>query len=664
MISIDQLVKLAGNLPLDKLGQYLPLDKLSQMLPLDKLAGNAVGKFDEMKNRVRMSAVDTAWLRMDTPTNLMMIVGVLMFDGGIDVARFKRTVKKRLLRYPRFRQRVIQDPSGAYWLDDAHFDIDNHVHAVNLPGAGGKEALEQYVAALTTQSLDPYKPLWQMTVVENYAGDGVTGSAVIVRIHHCIADGIALIGVMYSLTDTEADAPEEGVEPEALRRAREKRKAKKDAAKESFGGDFMASLFQPLNTATQKAMSMSSGMWSKSLDMASNPEKFGAYAKMAADITSEIAALATLPPDSSTSFKGSPSAVKRVAWSSPLLLADIKAVCKVLGVSVNDVLLASVAGAMRGYLDELGEADSKTEVRGFVPVNLRPSGDEHKLGNHFGLVALTLPVGVEDPQARVQEVKKRMDELKKSYQAALSMGILGTVGFLPRQVQKQVLDMFSSKGSAVMTNVPGPQVPLYLAGRLLRQQMFWVPQSGDIGLGVSILSYNGHVQFGLVSDRKFVAEPARIVDRFAPEFEKLVIELMIEGKAPALQSLDTEALMRAAQAHKARTAADKAGAKKTTAKKAAAKTANPKKVVAKKATAKTSASKAAAPKKAVPAKAGAGAGKAAEKAAIPKIAAKTSAKAAARKNGARASKASKPAAPPPAAPVLRKRGLLKQARGL
>jgi WS/DGAT/MGAT family acyltransferase len=647
MISIDQLAKLAGNLPLDKLSQYLPLEKLAQMLPLDKLAGNAAGKFDEMKNRVRMSAVDTAWLRMDTPTNLMMIVGVLMFDGGIDVARFKRTVQKRLLRYPRFRQRVIQDPSGAYWLDDAHFDIDNHVHAVNLPGAGGKEALEQYVAALTTQSLDPYKPLWQMTVVENYSGDGVAGSAVIVRIHHCIADGIALIGVMYSLTDTEADAPEEGVEPEALRRAREKGKAKKQAAKDSFGGDFMASLFQPLSSATQKAMSMSSGMWSKSLDMASNPEKFGAYAKMAADITSEIAALATLPPDSSTSFKGSPSAIKRVAWSSPLLLADIKAVCKVLGVSVNDVLLASVAGAMRSYLDERGEADAKTEVRGFVPVNLRPSGDEHKLGNHFGLVALTLPVGVEDPQARVLEVKKRMDDLKKSYQAALSMGILGTVGFLPRQVQKQVLDMFSSKGSAVMTNVPGPQVPLYLAGRLLRQQMFWVPQSGDIGLGVSILSYNGYVQFGLISDRKFVAEPAAIVDRFAPELEKLVIELMIEGKAPALQSLDAEALMRAAQAHKAK----QKGAKKEVVKKAAAKKAAPK-TAAKSAVAKKSAVKKTAVKQPV------------KKAAASKRPAKPGAKTVPKKNDARAVKPAEPASPPPVAPVLRKRGLLKQARGL
>jgi WS/DGAT/MGAT family acyltransferase len=673
MISIDQLVKLAGNLPLDKLSQYLPLEKIAQALPLDKLTGNAAGKIDEMKNRQRMSSVDTAWLRMDTPTNLMMIVGVLMFEGGIDLARFKRTVKKRLLRYPRFRQRVIQDPSGAYWLDDAHFDIDNHVHAVNLPAPGGKEALEQYVATLTTQSLDAYKPLWQMTVVQNYTDSGaggldsVTGSAVIVRIHHCIADGIALIGVMFSLTDTEPDAAEEGIEPEALKRARERRKAKKDAASER---DFMASLFEPLTAATQKAMAMSGGMWSKSVDMASSPdkyaEKFSGYARIAADVTAEIAALATLPPDSATSFKGSPSAIKRVAWSAPLPLADVKAVCKLLGVSVNDVLLASVAGAMRVYLDQRGEADAKTEVRGFVPVNLRPRGDEHKLGNHFGLVALTLPVGVEEPLARVAEVKKRMDELKSSYQAALSMGILGVVGFLPRQLQKQVLDMFSSKGSAVMTNVPGPQVPLYLAGRLLKQQMFWVPQSGDIGMGVSILSYNGQVQFGLVTDRKFVPEPALIVDRFAGEFEKLVMAMLVEGQVPELQSIDVAALKKAAAAQAAQAAQIRAKGKassrvtKTPAKKAVAKKAATEKAVAvaKKTTAKAMA------KASVKTKAAA---QATRKKAGPKVSAnKTSAKSVARKTtpAKRAAPAKAPVQEAPAAPVMRKRGLLSRARGL
>ena len=538
MTAFDQLMKLAGNLPLDKLAPYLsnllPLDKL----PLDKLAGNALGKIDEYKNRDHMSSVDTAWLRMDTPTNLMMIVGVMMFDGAPDLGRIRRTLEARLSRYNRFRQRVVQDASGAYWVEDEHFDIGNHVHTVNLASdkngeAASKSALEEYVAALTTQSLDFNKPLWHMTVVERYEGDGVVGHALIIRIHHCIADGIALIGVMYSLFDEDASAAEEGVEPEGLRRAREKREAKKAAAGER---DFMESLFAPISDTAAKAVSMSGNVASRYMEMMSAPdkyaEKFADYAKIAAAVTAEIAELALMPNDSPTRLKGKPTAVKRVAWSAPLPLTDIKAVCKVLGVSINDILLSSVAGALRTYLAEQGDDTEGIEVRGFVPVNLRPRGAEHKLGNHFGLVALVLPVGIENPFARLYEVKRRMDELKNSYQAALSMGILGAVGFLPRAVQRQVLDMVSNKGSAVMTNVPGPQAPLYLAGARLAQQMFWVPQSGDIGVGVSILSYNGQVQFGMVTDRKFVPDPQAIVDRFAPEFEKLVLWLLLEGTVP------------------------------------------------------------------------------------------------------------------------------------
>ena len=535
MTALDQLIKLAGNLPLDRLAQYLPLDRL----PLDKLAGNALGKLDQLKNRERMSSVDTALLRMDTPTNLMMIVGVMMFDGAPDLARIKRTVAARLSRYLRFRQRVVQDGSGAYWVHDEHFDIGNHVHAVNLAGvadstsqsgsAGNKEALEQYVAALTTQSLDFNKPLWHMTLVERYQGDGVSGHALILRIHHCIADGIALIGVMYSLFDETGDAPEEGEEPEGLKRMREKREAKRAARAEL---DFMEQLFAPVSDAAGRVLAVTGDVASRYMDMMSSPEKFADYAKIAAAVTAEIAQLATMPNDSATRFKGKPSAVKRVAWSAPLPLADIKAVCKVLGVSVNDILLASVAGALRSYLAHKGDDTDGVEVRGFVPVNLRPRGAEHKLGNHFGLVALVLPAGIEDPFARLYDVKRRMDALKNSYQAALSMGILGTVGFLPRAIQKQVLDMFSSKGSAVMTNVPGPQQALHMAGARLAQQMFWVPQSGDIGIGVSILSYNGQVQFGLVTDRKFVDDPQEIVKRFAPEFDKLVYWLLLEGAPP------------------------------------------------------------------------------------------------------------------------------------
>ncbi len=534
MTVLEQVLKWAGNLPLERIAQYLPLDRI----PLDKLAGNAMEMMGELKNRERMTSVDTAWLRMDTPTNLMMIVGVMMFDGPMDTARFKRTLTHRLLRYQRFRQRVVQDASGAYWFDDEHFDIDNHVHSLNLPAPGGKAALQSLAASLASQSLDHNKPLWMMTVVEHYDDHGVRGSAVVVRIHHCIADGISLTGVMYSLADATPDAPEEGIEPDAMRRARVRRAARHAAEGER---DMLASLYEPLGDAATRALAMSGDLWGKYQDVLSHPDRVADAAKVAADVTTELAALTLLPADSSTSFKGKPSAIKRVAWSEPMPLTDVKAVCKVLGVSVNDILLSCCAGAMGAYLRAKGESTDGVEVRGMIPVNLRPSGQEHKLGNQFGLVLLALPVGIENPFLRLYEIKRRMDELKSSYQAMISMGILGAVGLLPRPLQKQVLDIFSTKASAVMTNVPGPQQALYLAGSLMSQQMFWVPQSGDIGIGISILSYNSRVQFGLVTDRKFVPEPADIVDRFLPEFEQLLFYLLLHGTAPADAGASKEA---------------------------------------------------------------------------------------------------------------------------
>ena len=168
------------------------------------------------------------------------------------------------------------------------------------------------------------------------------------------------------------------------------------------------------------------------------------------------------------------------------------------------------------------------EIRALVPVNLREAGDAGSLGNHFGLVALELPVGIENPLARLYATRSRMEALKGSYQAPVTYSILGLVGMVPRFVQQQILDLLASKATAVMTNVPGPQAARYLAGSKLEQQMFWVPQSGSIGIGVSVLSYDGRVQFGLITDKGLVDNPEDIVARFSAEFEKLLWLVLIE----------------------------------------------------------------------------------------------------------------------------------------
>ena len=479
---------------------------------------NRIAAPDSMSTkRERISSVDTAWLRMDRPTNLMMIVGVMMFDAPIPLARLRRVIESRLLPYRRFRQRAVQDATGGYWEDDDYFDLDLHLQRTGLPAPGGKEELQHHVAELFGAPLDPAKPLWHFQLVENYDG----GSALILRIHHSIADGIALIGVMLDLTDETADAPD----------------ARPDGAAEDEDADaesepFLKQILQPLGEAIVNAAKASGDLWSKSVDLARNPGRIIDYARIGGGAAAEIAQLATMADDSPTRFKGRPGIAKRVAWSEPLPLAEIKAVGKVLDCSVNDILLSSVAGALRGYLLAKGDVVEGVEIRAMVPVNLRPNRREadpnKRLGNRFGLVAPLLPVGMENPLARLYEVKRRMEELKGSYQAALTLGILGVVGLCPKAVQQQILDLLAAKATAVMTNVPGPQKPLYMAGARLRQMMFWVPQSGDIGMGVSILSYDGQVQFGLVTDRRFVDDPQDIVSRFRPEFEKVLYAVLME----------------------------------------------------------------------------------------------------------------------------------------
>jgi diacylglycerol O-acyltransferase / wax synthase len=205
----------------------------------------------------------------------------------------------------------------------------------------------------------------------------------------------------------------------------------------------------------------------------------------------------------------------------------VKTIGKGLGCSVNDVLLACAAGAIGDYLRDHGDDPEGKEIRAMVPVNLRPLDKAWQLGNRFGLAPLVLPVGIANPIERVYAVRSRMNDMKGSYQPLLAFGILAMTGLFIKPVQDLVLGLFAKKTTAVMTNVPGPAVPLKFCGSTLRQNMFWVPASGDVGMGLSILSYGGGVQFGLITDRKLCPEPQQIIDLFVPEFERLLLVTMM-----------------------------------------------------------------------------------------------------------------------------------------
>ncbi|HEX5629394.1 MAG TPA: WS/DGAT domain-containing protein, partial [Usitatibacteraceae bacterium] len=231
---------------------------------------------------------------------------------------------------------------------------------------------------------------------------------------------------------------------------------------------------------------------------------------------------ALMGSDSPTRFKGRLGVKKRVAWAAPLPLEDVKVMGKALGCSINDVLLAMATGALREYLQARGDAVDGLGIRAIVPVNLRPQGRGHELGNQFGLVFLDLPIGIDDPLERLYEVRRHMQELKGSYQPVIALGLLHVVGHGPKILQDQVTALLAQNASAVMTNVPGPAHPIYFGGRRIEELDFWVPQSGGIAMGVSILSYNGRIQFGLISDAGLVPDPDRIVEKFAGEYEKLM----------------------------------------------------------------------------------------------------------------------------------------------
>ncbi len=232
-----------------------------------------------------------------------------------------------------------------------------------------------------------------------------------------------------------------------------------------------------------------------------------------------------------------------MAWAEPLNLEEVKAVGRACDCTVNDVLMAAASGALRGYMLERGAALDGITLRATVPVNLRPLEHAKKLGNHFGLVFLDLPVGEPNPVRRLEYVAACMNQLKHSRQAIVAFGLLAALGMAPTALQGIALEMFSRKATAVATNVPGPQQPLYMAGCLLEEMMFWVPQTGSIGVGISILSYNGRVHFGLIADARLIPDPDAVIRRFGPEFDKLLYLSLMGDWERCLDSVAAEALM-------------------------------------------------------------------------------------------------------------------------
>jgi WS/DGAT/MGAT family acyltransferase len=459
------------------------------------------------RKREAMSKVDTAWLRMEQPTNLMMITGVIGLGRNASYEQLLETISQRFLAFRRFRQKAGTNSAGAYWEIDEDFNLQGHVRRVALPGAADQDELEEYVSDLASTALDPSRPLWQFHFVENF----IDGPVVVTRIHHCYADGIALVQVFLSLTDTE---------PVAKQPKSNGQSWKKQRAGES---SVFQRLLEPARGGMDFAIQKSQQLLEEAVQILHQPDKAGEYLTVAGELLRELSQALLLPNDPPSRFKGRLGVRKRVAWADPIPLHEVKSLGRALRCTVNDILIAAVTGALRAYLlEQEQDLNALPEIRATVPVNLRPLEHAKELGNHFGLVFLALPVNEGNPLERVYRIQERMNELKASRQATVAFGLLSALGMGPHAIQKPALDLLSEKATMVLTNVPGPQQPLYLAGGEVKDMMFWVPQSGTIGMGVSILSYDGKVFFGLMTDRRLVNDPARIIERFSVELEKLI----------------------------------------------------------------------------------------------------------------------------------------------
>jgi len=470
-------------------------------------------------DRTPLSPVDTAWLRMEDPTNLMMITGVFIFDEVLEFGAVKDTLAQKLFRFRRFRQRVIQPRISwlpPYWEDDPHFDIDSHVRRIALPDPGNQEILEALVNDFMSTPLDLSKPLWQFHLVENF-GDGC---ALLCRLHHCIADGIALMRVMLSLTDDHpAKAIPQEIDP-----------ADNDGQGET---EYEGSKGSKRSGATRRQFK---GLLEKSLLRLSDPVKAYEAVKLGFESSASLAHLLLLSKDPVTPYKGKLGVMKRCTWTQPIPLDEVKAIGRVTGATVNDVLLTAVSGALGRYLRTRGEPVGGLNFRAVIPVNLRPPDEPLKLGNAFGLVFLSLPVGVDDPLDRLRELKTRMDGIKGTPEALVAFGILNAIGIATSEIEEIVVKIFGLKATAVMTNVPGPKEVRYFAGHPIRQLMFWVPQSGRLGLGISILSYAGEVLVGVATDAGLVPDPESIVEAIHTEIDDLM--LLVKYAREADQELE------------------------------------------------------------------------------------------------------------------------------
>lgn len=437
------------------------------------------------------SGIDTAWLQLEQDTNRMVVHGLLFCDGTIDLDDLRARVRERWVDvYPGFRQRPTwpTGPLGPARFVDAPPDLTVHVTTMALAAPGDDRALARRIGELMSTPLPADRPWWRMEAISGY-----DGTAVHVAIHHGLADGVALNHLFHALADPVSDprTPAAYVAPPRPGRAA-----------------------HDVRLFRREVRDRVSSLWA-TVRRSGTPEGASELAATGRAIRNSAALLASPPREKPSPLQGRPGVRKGVRWTGEVPLDVVKDAGKAAGGSINDVLCAAIAGALRRHL-----GDDVPRLRAVMPTNLRPLDlpISAELGNEFGLVLPPLPTDEPDPTRRVERMHHTMATIKRTNQALASFAGIAAAGLGTRAHTQALVARYARAGSLIISNVPGPLEELTIGSVHVRDLMFWVPCSARLGLGVSILSYAGRVRLGIDADLGLIGGEEGL-DRFAEGLE-------------------------------------------------------------------------------------------------------------------------------------------------
>jgi WS/DGAT/MGAT family acyltransferase len=453
----------------------------------------------------RLTAVDASFLHQERGASHMHVGAVTVFDGPPPpFAQVQDSIRERLHLVPRYRQKLEfprLESGRPLWVDDPAFTLEYHIRHVALPKPGGPDLLRELTARIFSQRLDRSKPLWEMWVVEGLQDDRF---ALVFKTHHALIDGVSgmdLAAVLLDLTPEgqAVEHPDQPWEPQPL-----------PGTAEVLATGALGGLRALMTGATRAAAALT------------HPSEIAREARVAAEGVSELVWAGMNPaPPTPLNVPIGPHRRYVVVHER---LADFKLVKDAFGGTVNDVVLAVVSGALREWLRSRGVRTEGLELRALVPVSTRGEHERGQLGNRITAMRGPLPVYIEDPLTRLRTVKAAMDGIKESKQAVGAELIAGVQGFAPPTILAQAsrLNFSTRLFNLIVTNVPGPQFPLYLLGRRLRelQPVAFLPE--EHALAVAIMSYDGALTFGLLADYDAVPDVDGIADGIAASLAELV----------------------------------------------------------------------------------------------------------------------------------------------